>query len=123
MTQTFNLNTAVTIELFIMDPSTGSGKTGMVAHTALTIQRASDSKYWSGAAWDAARVELVVTEVSAALERGRYTYTIPAAFNAVDTRYIAHAVVNDPPDFTDVDSFEVYEVRDLSINLYELEPA
>lgn len=113
----------IPIELFIGDPSTGAGVSGQAAFITLTIQRDSDSRYWTGISWVAPRTTVSVTEFDAVNEPGRYTYLLSGIANSVATRYFVRALIDNPPMFDAVPSSEVHVSRITDVKVYESEPA
>jgi len=111
----------IPIELFVMDPVTNLGLTGLVASITLHIQRASDSQYWNGGSWVGAAISLSMTEVDPVNQKGRYIYTLPDTGNDQADRYVAHAIV-DSPGFKG-ENYEVHISRTTAVRLYEAEPA
>ena len=99
------------VEIFVGDPATGAGISGQTAFIALTIQRDYDSKFWTGSAWSATRTTLLITEVDSVNELGRYVYILPSTANTLITRYSAHGLINNPPMFENVDSYEFHFSR------------
>src|SRR5690349_1181901 len=95
----WNVGEGIPIELFIGDPNTGAGVSGQTAFITLTIQRDSDSRYWSGISWVVPRTTVSVTEFDAVNEPGRYTYLLSSTANAVATRYFVRALIDNPPMF------------------------
>lgn len=118
---TWNINESILINIFVSDPNTGEGLTGETNNIFITIQRTSDSRYWSGTGWGSSRVELDVAEVDATNSPGRYTYTLPSSANTSANRYIVYAHIDDSPIIV-ADSFEMHISRDLTYKQYESEP-
>jgi len=117
----WEIGSEIPVELFVMDPVTNLGKTGLAGFITLRIQRNSDSQYWDGANWTAAPIALSMTEVDPVNQQGRYLYTLPDAANDQADRYVAHAIVNSV-DFKG-ENYEVHISRTTSVTLYEAEPA
>jgi len=117
-TNTWNIGESIPIELFIMDPDDGSGLTGLVSKITLTIQR-SDDRYWNGTIWIVALSTLTMIEVDSVNQKGRYNFILPASANAQADRYVAHAIVDDPPIINEAEDYEIHVSRLLDIRLYE----
>ena len=119
----WDIGEAIPFELFVADPSDGSGITGQVANITFTIQRFSDNKFWTGSAFSSTLTTLTVTEVDSTNQQGRYTFTLPASANNQADKYIAHAIVDNPPLIDGAENYELHTSRDLDLRVYESEPA
>ena len=117
----WDIGEAINFEIFVGDPNTGVGLTGQTAYLTLTIQRDSDDKYWSGVSWTAPRTELTPSEVDSVNEPGRYLYTLSSSGNAIATRYVAHANIDNAPTIQ-ADTYEVHVSRETDVRIYEAEP-
>ncbi len=110
-------------EITVLDPNTGAGMTGQTAYITLTIQRTSDSFYWSGTTWTATYSTLTVTEVDDTTQPGRYNYRLSGLTGNISAeRYFAHSNINNPPIFNSVDDYEVHVSRTTDVKVYESEP-
>lgn len=113
----------IIFEVLVFDPNTGLGLTGQTSFITITIQRANDSRYWSGSAWVTAFTALTVTEVDATNQPGRYTILLPGSTgNTAENRYIVHARIDNPPTIQG-DNYEIHVSRITSVKIYESEPA
>jgi len=118
----WDVGDAINFELFVGDPDTGVGLSGQTSFMTLTIQRDSDSRFWSGTAWVVSRTTVSFTEVDATNEPGRYKYTLSGITgNVIATRYVGHANINNPPTI-EGDSYEVHVSRITDVKIYEAEP-
>lgn len=118
----WNIGDPIHIELFVANPLTNQGVTGLTSsEITLNIERASDSKYWSGSAWASTSTDLTMTED----DNGRYTYTLSASGNTQEDRYIVYARVDYPSVFglDGAETFEIHRSRYLDVRVYESETA
>lgn len=112
----------ISFEIFVGDPDTGIGLTGQAGFITLTIQRDSDSRFWSGSAWVVTRTTVSPTEVDAINEFGRYRYVLSGITgNVIATRYVVHANIDNPPTIQG-DTYEVHVSRITDVKIYEAEP-
>lgn len=116
----WEISESIPIEIFIGDPNTGAGSTGQALNITLTIQR-SNNDYWTGLAWSSTLTPLAVTEIDATNQKGRYIYVLSANANSQADRYIAHAIINDPPTFQNMEAYELHISKE-GVRLYESEP-
>lgn len=114
----WDLNQDIIIEIFVTNPNTSLGLTGQTSFITLTIERNSDSKFWSGSAWGSSSINLTVTEVDSTNQPGRYNYMLTG--NTQADRYIAHVNINNPPTIQ-ADAYEVHISRNLDVRVYESE--
>ena len=119
----WNIDELIPIELFVADPTEGTGLTGQVSNITLTIQRFSDNRYWDGSGWVVSLSPLTVTEVDSTNQKGRYTFTLSAVANAIADKYIAHVIVNNPPLLNNSETYELHVSRNLDVRVYESEPS
>jgi len=119
---TWDVGENIYFEVFVTDPNTGAGLTGQAGFITLTIQKTSDSTYWTGTTWSATYSTLAVTEVDSSTQPGRYRYRLSGLIgNVSEERYFAHSNINNPPTIT-ADDYEVHVSRTTDIKLYESEP-
>jgi len=114
----------IPIEITLADPETGLGLPGKAALIELTIQRATDSKYWAGlAGWAVVRTVLQPIEVDATNQPGSYAYVLPGLIgNVQEDRYTAHGHIDDAPTIQG-DSYETHSSRAIPpVSVYESEP-
>ena len=122
MSDVWNINEQIPIEIFVANPVTGGGLAGLVSNITLSIQRNSDGRYWDGLSWQSYFSSVSALEVDSINQRGRYKYTLPGSANLIADKYSAHVMVNYPPLLNNVDNYELYVSRDLNVTLYESEP-
>jgi len=119
----WNIGDDIVLELFVANPNTGLGISGQTGFIEVTVRRDSDTKYWSGGSWEAAKTLLTVTEMDATNEPGRYTYTLNGTGGNVQAdRYVFHVKV-DNPGTVEGSSYEVHVSREQDVKLYEAAPA
>lgn len=120
---TWNINENIPITVFVADPITGNGLTGQSSYITLTIQRATDRKYWNGSTWQVASYDLTMAEVDASAEPGVYKYTLSGSTgNTQQDSYTAYATVDNPGTVTG-QNIEIHISRDSSVKVYESEPS
>ena len=117
----WNIDEQIIFEVFIGDPSTGLGLTAQQSFTDLTIQRDSDSQYWTGSAWSAIRTLLTPNQVDSTNEPGRYNFILPATANNQTDRYVLFVKVDNPPT-VEAEGYEVHVSREQDVRVYESEP-
>ncbi|MFA5023449.1 MAG: hypothetical protein WC523_00630 [Patescibacteria group bacterium] len=117
----WNISESIPIDLFVADPNTSKGLIGQAGFITLTIQRFSDSKYWTGSAWSSTLTALSFSEVDSTNQPGRYLYTLSAIANSSANKYITHASISNPP-IIEGDSYEIHASRDLVVDVYDIIP-
>jgi len=119
----WNISESIPIELFVANPNTGAGQTGLVSSITLTVQRDSDSKFWNGITlFVSSLTTITMTEVDSTNQKGRYRVVFPASLNSSANKYVVHAIVDSPPLFRGAENYEVIVTRE-GVRLYESEPA
>jgi len=121
---TWDVDEAIQIDLFVAHPVTNLGLTGQVGFITLSISRASDGKYWTGAAWAIGFTTVLISEVDAANRPGLYRYVLSALANSQPDVYTAFATVNNPGVPISGQNSEVHRSRSAAdVRIYEAEPA
>jgi hypothetical protein len=119
----WGINENINVKVFVADPVTGNGLTGQASYIDLTIQRASDDKYWNGDTWQVASYNLTMTETDSTNQPGAYKYVLSGSTgNTQQDSYTAYATVDNPGTVTG-QNFEIHISRDSTVNVYESEPA
>jgi hypothetical protein len=122
---TWDIGENITTRLFVSDPDTGNGLINQEAYITLTFQRASDSKYWSGTAWQTASYNLSMTALDEGAQPGVYVYVLSGSTgNTQKDSYVAYATVNNP-GVVEGQNFECHASRTpptVVSRLYESEP-
>jgi len=117
----WNIAEDIIIDLFVGDPNTGLGLTAQASFITLTIERSSNSQFWTGSAYSATLTTLTMTEVDSTNSPGLYRFTLTGATgNPSANKYYVHASVSNAPT-VEGESYSIHISRDTDLRVYESE--